>query len=161
MDQKNVKKRDVMPFDEFTKSYDKAKSVVKANGQAHPGARAIKAEELYYKNDANPYIAAGIKVDPSLANKNDKITANQVDVFPHEDVAPTKKEEVEAKNAAEVVIAAASTAALSEGADPAAGYHCPACKAVSPFSVMRVNEKETIDFENKTYFIHYDGCQGW
>jgi hypothetical protein len=84
MDNKNIKKRSVMEFAEFSKAYDKAHKTVmlKDGDKAHPGAKDIKGEVLYVRNDANPYRAMGIPFDDKLADVNPKyMNANQVDVF--------------------------------------------------------------------------------
>lgn len=99
MDLKNIKKRNVIDFDEFSKAYDEASKLVdlKKGQNAHPGAHAIKAEGLHYRNDANPYIAAGIPMDkPEDANKNDRNMAIQVDVYPkvHDGKDPVEPSEL-------------------------------------------------------------------
>ena len=72
MDNKDVRKRDVMNFKEFAKAYEAAGKAIalKAGQNADPGAHAIQGEDLYVRNDANPYKAAGIPFDAKLANIN-------------------------------------------------------------------------------------------
>lgn len=84
MTQKDVKKRDVLPFNEFVKARDTAmKAVMTKKGEnPDPGAHAIKGEDLYVRNDANPYQAMGIPHDEKLANINNLNNARQVDVDP-------------------------------------------------------------------------------
>lgn len=84
MTPKDIKKREVLGFDEFIKAHETAsKSVMlKAGENAHPGAHAMKGEDLFVKNDPNPYKAAGIPHDEKKADWNAKnMNANQVDVF--------------------------------------------------------------------------------
>ena len=82
MTQKDVKKRDVLPFNEFVKARDTAmKAVMTKKGEnPDPGAHAIKGEDLYVRHDANIYKASGIPHDEKLANINNLNNANQVDV---------------------------------------------------------------------------------
>ena len=93
MTQKDVKKRDVLPFNEFVKARDNAmKAVMTKDGQnPDPGAHAIKGEDLYVRNDANPYQAFGIPHDEKQANINNTVNAKQVDVSgtPHDGQDPT------------------------------------------------------------------------
>jgi len=84
MDQTDVKKRDVVSFEEFVKAYDKVKKIIplKAGEKVHYGMHDIKGEPLYVRNDANPYKAFGIPHDEKQADANQKgMSANQVDVF--------------------------------------------------------------------------------
>jgi len=83
MDNKDIKRRDVLDFDTFSKAYEQSSKLIplKKGESAHPGAHAIQAEGLYVRNDANPYSAMGIPYNEDEANINDKMTANQVDVF--------------------------------------------------------------------------------
>jgi hypothetical protein len=84
MDNKDVKRRDVMGFDNFSKAYEQAGKVIplKKGENAHPGAHAIQGENLYVRNDANPYKAMGIPHDEAQSDINPKyMNANQVDVF--------------------------------------------------------------------------------
>lgn len=80
--QKEVKKRDVMEFDDFAKAYETAKKVImtKKGQNADPGAHKIEGEGLYSRNDANPYKAFGIPHDEKTANASDFANANHVDV---------------------------------------------------------------------------------
>lgn len=97
MDNKDVKKRDVMDFDKFSKAYEQANKLIPmAKGEnAHPGAHAIKGENLYVRNDANPYKAMGIPHNEELADINPKyMTANQVDVFHDRKLTPEEKKTV-------------------------------------------------------------------
>ena len=82
MDQKNIKRRDVVPYDEFTKAYETVKKVVltKKGQNPDPGAHEIEGEGLYSRNDANPYKAFGIPHDEKTANAADFTNANHVDV---------------------------------------------------------------------------------
>jgi hypothetical protein len=93
MTQKDVKKRDVLPFNEFVKARDTAmKTVMTKKGEdPHPGAHAIKGEDLYVKHDANIYKAAGIPHDEKMADINNLANANGVDVQgkPHDGQDPT------------------------------------------------------------------------
>lgn len=102
MTNKNVKQRDVLPYNEFVKARDTAMKVVltKKGDNPDPGAHAIKGEDLYVRNDANPYQAMGIPHDEKLANINNLNNANKTDVQekPHDGQDPTgesskKKEE--------------------------------------------------------------------
>lgn len=116
MDQENPGKREVMDFKEFAKAYERVSKTVKASGDVPPraGMRKIKAEDAYAHNDANPYRAAGIPVSDEVANRNDKMTAGQVDVFNGTDGGPDKpptKKEVEA---AVVVTVANQGAAITD-----------------------------------------------
>lgn len=83
MDQKNVKKRDVLGYDEFIKAYQVVTKPVatKAGQNPDPGAHTIKGEDLYVRNDANPYKAFGIEHDEKIANASNNTNANQVDVY--------------------------------------------------------------------------------
>lgn len=83
MDQSNIKRRDVMNFDEFKESYDQARKTVmlKKGEKAHPGTHEIQGEGLYVRNDANPYKAFGIPHNEKEANANDKIFADRVHVY--------------------------------------------------------------------------------
>lgn len=84
MDQKDVKRRDVVNFDEFVKAYDKVKKAIplKQGEKPHYGIHDIKGEDLYVKNDANPYKAMGIPHDEKKADVNQmNHTTNQVDVY--------------------------------------------------------------------------------
>ena len=93
MDQKNVKQRDVLPFNEFVKAHETALKVImtKSGENAHPGAHDIKGEDLYVKHDANIYQASGIPHDEKIANANNLANARQVDVQgkPHDGQDPT------------------------------------------------------------------------
>ncbi len=93
MDQKDVKRRDVLPYNEFIKARDTAmKAVMSKEGvNPDPGAHAIKGEDLYVRNDANPYKAMQIPHDEKQADINNFVTANQVDVQakPHDGEDPT------------------------------------------------------------------------
>ena len=82
MTQKDPKKRDVLPFNEFVKAHETAmKAVMTKKGEnPDPGAHAIKGEDLYVRHDANIYKASGIPHDEKLANINNLNNANQVDV---------------------------------------------------------------------------------
>ena len=136
MDSNNVKKRDVMGYDDFINAYDQVRKTVplKAGKKAHPGARDIKAEGLFYRHDANVYNAAGIPIpEEKDANIEDKITANQVNVqdAPHDGQDPLKgasvkdgqdinkkitdQEKKDIKNATTVVAAMSGGAALEIG----------------------------------------------
>lgn len=129
MNNKDVKKRDVLPFDEFLKAYDTAiKVVATKNGEnPHPGAHAIKGEDLYVKGNANIYKAAGIPHNTELANVNDTINANSVSVQekPHDGQdpndkkvipagKPTKEDAKAAKEASALIGSAYSAVALEE-----------------------------------------------
>ena len=97
MDQSNIKKRDVKDFDKFSNAYDLAsKTVQMKQGQsAHPGAHVIEAENLYVRNDANPYKAMGIAYDEKQADINPKyMNANQVDVFHNRKLTAEEKKTV-------------------------------------------------------------------
>lgn len=93
MTQKDVKKRDVLPFNEFVKAHETALKVImtKKGENPDPGAHAIKGEDLYVRNDANIYKAAGIPHDEKQANINNNVNANQIDVQakPHDGQDPT------------------------------------------------------------------------
>lgn len=108
MTQKDVKKRDVLPFNEFVKARDTAMKAVMAKDGVNPdpGAHAIKGEDLYVRNDANPYKAMGIPHDEKQANINNTVTANQVDVQakPHDGEDPTG-EDAKSKNVTDVATA--------------------------------------------------------
>jgi len=101
MDQKDVKRRDVLPFNEFVKARDTAmKAVMSKEGvDPHPGAHGIKGEDLYVRNDANVYKAAGIPHNEDQADINNKVNANQTDVQakPHDGEDPTG-EDAKSKN---------------------------------------------------------------
>jgi hypothetical protein len=118
MDQKNVKKRDVLPYEEFVKARDTAmKAVMTKSGEnPNPAAHDIKGEDLYVRNDANPYQAMGIKHDEKLANINNKNNANQVDVSgANENAEPTKAEIKAAEDAAALVGNASGIKVIEEG----------------------------------------------
>ncbi len=95
MDGKNVKKRDVLSFEDFAKAQDKAKKVIelKAGEKPHYGIKDIKGEAPYVRNDANPYVAMQIPHDEKIANANDFIQAKTVDVQekPHDGQDPIAK----------------------------------------------------------------------
>lgn len=126
MDQKDVKKRDVMSYDDFIKSYDQARKTVsiKAGQNPHPGAHAIEGEGLYVRNDANPYKAAGIPHNEKEANANDSVKADHVDVAgkPHDgqDSDKDPKVDPQAKKDAKTVADAAETVSESEQFDASA-----------------------------------------
>lgn len=116
MDQKDVKKRDVWEFKEFSKAYDEAKKLIplKKDELAHPGGHVIKAESLYYRNDANPYIAAGIEIeDPKEANINSTKMPGASASQANEDNGPTEKELKSVEKEANSVIHTASDAAFT------------------------------------------------
>lgn len=97
MDNKDVKKRDVMDFDNFSKAYEQASKLIplKKGENAHPGAHAIEGETLYVRNDANPYKAMGIPHDEEQSDVNPKyMTANQVDVFHNRKLTQEEKKTV-------------------------------------------------------------------
>jgi len=97
MTEKDVKQRDVMDFDKFTKAYEQANKLIplKKGENAHPGAHAIKGENLYVRNDANPYKAMGIPHKEELSDINPKyMNANQVDVFHDRKLTPEEKKTV-------------------------------------------------------------------
>lgn len=97
MDNKDVKRRDVMDFDKFAKAYEQANKLIplKKGENAHPGAHAIKGENLYVRNDANPYKAMGIPHKEELSDINPKyMNANQVDVFHDRKLTPEEKKTV-------------------------------------------------------------------
>jgi hypothetical protein len=83
MNLKNIKKRDVMSYEDFKKSYDQVRKPVftKEGENPDPGAHKIKGENLYVRNDSNPYKAFGIEHDEKQADINRTMSANQVDVF--------------------------------------------------------------------------------
>ncbi len=93
MTQKDVKKRDVLPFNEFLKARDTAmKAVMTKKGEnPDPGAHAIKGEDLYVKHDANIYKASGIPHNEKIADSNNLASAAHVDVQekPHDGEDPT------------------------------------------------------------------------
>lgn len=94
---KDIKKRDVMDFDNFSKAYEQASKLIplKQGESAHPGAHAIKGENLYVRNDANPYKAMGIPHNEEQSDVNPKyMTANQVDVFHNRKLTPEEKKTV-------------------------------------------------------------------
>lgn len=97
MNNKDVKKRDVLGFDKFKDAYDQARKTVslKKNENAHPGASPIKGETLYVRNDANPYKAMGIEHDEEIADNNRNMTANQVDVFHDRKLTNEEKKTIE------------------------------------------------------------------
>lgn len=98
MTNKNIKERKVMDFKEFKNSYDKAKDSVELEKgkKAHPGANDIKGENLYVRNDANPYQAAGIPHDEEQADHNRKyMNANQVDIFHNKKMSEKDKKTAE------------------------------------------------------------------
>jgi len=106
MTNKDVKARDVLPYNEFLKARDTAmKTVMTKKGEnPNPAAHDIKGEDLYVRNDANPYQAMGIPHDKKLANINNTNNANQVDVAgANENAEPTKKEIKAAEDAAALV----------------------------------------------------------
>ncbi len=105
MDQKNIKQRDVLDFDKFAKAHETAMQAVmlKKDESAHPGAHAIKGEDLYVKNDANPYKAMGIPHNEEKGNTNDYMTANQVDVFHNRELTTEEKKKIEDAYGNEVV----------------------------------------------------------
>lgn len=106
MDIKNVKKRDVLDFNTFVKARDTAmKAVMTKKGEnPDPGAHAIKGEDLYVRNDANIYKAAGIPHNEKIANINNTSNANQVDVqgVPHDGQDPTGDDAKSKKTTADV-----------------------------------------------------------
>lgn len=93
MDQKNTKRRDVLDYNTFVKARDTAmKAVMSKEGvNPDPSAHAIKGEDLYVRNDANIYKAAGIPHDEKQADINNTVNANQTDVQakPHDGEDPT------------------------------------------------------------------------
>lgn len=105
MDQTNVKKRDVLPFEEFVKAHETALKVVMSKENPDPGAHAIKGEDLYVKHDANIYKAAGIPHNEKIADANNLVTANQVDLFSktNEKDEPTKADKKAADDAAALI----------------------------------------------------------
>lgn len=77
MNDKDIKKRDVMSFEKFAKAYDQARKVVPQKGSEtvpHPGAHKIEAEGLWARHDGNVYRAAGIPL-PKDADISDKTMA--------------------------------------------------------------------------------------
>jgi hypothetical protein len=95
MNQKDVKARKVMKFDQFAKSYDQAHKTVKSENNPHPGMSPMKGEDLFVRNDANPYKALGIPHDEAQADINPKhMNANQVDVFHGRKLTPDEKKKV-------------------------------------------------------------------
>lgn len=76
MDNKDIKKRDVMSFEKFAKAYERSKEVIqlKDGKDAHPQTHKIEAEGLYARHDANVYRAAGIPVGKD-GDANDKTMA--------------------------------------------------------------------------------------
>lgn len=82
MDQKNVKRRDVLPYSEFVKARDTAMKAVmtKKDQNPNPAAHDIKGEDLYVKHDANIYKASGIPHDEKMADLNNTANANQTNV---------------------------------------------------------------------------------
>jgi len=75
MDNKDIKKRDVMSFEKFAKAYELAKTVVPQKGAetvTQMGTHKIEAEGLWARHDANVYIAAGIPL-PKDANASDRV----------------------------------------------------------------------------------------
>ena len=82
MDQRNIKRRDVLPYNEFIKARDTAMHAVmsKEGVNPDPGAHAIQGEGLYSRNDANPYKAMGIPHDEKTANINNTVNANSTAV---------------------------------------------------------------------------------
>lgn len=75
MDLKDVKKRDVLPFDKFALAWETVQKVVmtKKGENANPAASEIKGEPLFTRNDANPYQAMGIPHDEKTANINREV----------------------------------------------------------------------------------------
>jgi hypothetical protein len=108
MTQKDVKKRDVLPFNEFVKARDTAmKAVMTKKGEnPDPGAHAIKGEDLYVKHDANIYKASGIPHDEKMADINNLATAASVTVqgSEHDGQDPTG-EDAKSKNVTDVATA--------------------------------------------------------
>jgi hypothetical protein len=96
MDQKNIKQRDVLDFDKFKTAYDVVQKVLmlKKDGSAHPGSHVIKGENLYVRNDANPYKAMGIAYDEEQADINKYISADKVDVFHNHKLTTEEKKKV-------------------------------------------------------------------
>ena len=82
MTNKDVKKRDVLPFNEFVKAHETALKVVmtKKDENPNPAAHDIKGEGLYSRNDANPYKAFGIPHDEKTTDINNNANANKTDV---------------------------------------------------------------------------------
>lgn len=96
MKMSDIKKRDVMSYDDFLKAYiTVTKPVATKEGEnPDPGAHKIKAEGLYSRNDANVYKAAGIPYDEKTANSSNFANAKTVDIYdekaPGKDDAKTK-----------------------------------------------------------------------
>lgn len=80
MTQKDVKKRDVLPYEEFVKAHETALKLVKTKKDENPdpGAHKIKGENLYSKNDSNPYKAFGIPFDEKTGNSSNTTIAKDV-----------------------------------------------------------------------------------
>lgn len=113
MDNKKVKERNVLDFKEFVKVQENShKPVMTKKGEnPDPGGRPpITPEPLYFHNDANPYVAAGLMTGKEEdANRNDKMNARQVDVFPQDgevkkDDAAVKKINTQAEDDAMAII---------------------------------------------------------
>lgn len=116
MTNKDIKERNVWEFKEFAKAYDEAKKVItlKKGDLAHPGGHVITADPLYYRNDANPYIAAGIEMkEPDQANANSKIMPGAQVIPANEEKEPTDKEIKDATKAATSIVHTSSDAAFT------------------------------------------------
>lgn len=77
MDNKDIKRRDVMSFEKFAKAYELAKTVVPQKGAetvTQMGTHKIEAEGLYARHDANVYRAAGIPVGKD-GDSSDRVMA--------------------------------------------------------------------------------------
>lgn len=158
MTNKDIKERNVWEFKEFAKAYEEAKKVItlKKGDLAHPGGHVITADPLYYRNDANPYIAAGIEMkEPDQANANSKIMPGAQVIPANEEKEPTDKEIKDATKAATSIVHTSSDAAFTI----TESFYCPVCKKVSEKSVMSLGDK--ILLEGKEIDLHYDGCRGW
>jgi len=81
MDQKDVKKRNIRSYEDFTKDMnkfqapgDESRTEMESDlVKAHPGYHKIEAEPAFTKHDSNYYKAAGIEVDKKFDNSNDYI----------------------------------------------------------------------------------------
>lgn len=104
MTNKDVKKRDVLPFDQFVKAHETALKVVMSKENPDPGAHAIKGEDLYVRHDANIYKAAGIPHNEKIADANNSVNANQVDLFSKANEKETTKADKKAADDAAALI---------------------------------------------------------
>jgi uncharacterized protein YeeX (DUF496 family) len=72
MDQKNIKERNVLTFEDFLKKQPKLlKEIDAEESKIEYGQRTITAEEQYVKHDASIYNAAGIKYKAEDADVED------------------------------------------------------------------------------------------